>query len=511
MKLLNYQTAIFIIIFLATFLRFYNLPNSFVFAGDEEHQVILAQSLIKHLHIIWIGVNAAHLGFYLGPFWAYFTAFWLMVSKGNPQITGYISSTLGVLTTFLIIFVGKNLFSKRTGLLAGILYATLPLMVFYDQKYWNPTLIPALSLLLLFSLHKLKGNPKMLILFSISAGLIFHTHLSLVPIILIAFFWIILKKIYSPKKVIFLSISLFLLIISPLIAFDYFHKGSNITTPLRFQEISSSPENRINPTHHAIALFQTLGRIWYIKPVSNNSDEVISSCAYSSRTDTLPVLKDISTRFNPPFWLSLISLILLLLFFINKSTWQKDESILLSSFLLSITISFLFFPGGAFEYYLLGIFPLILFIPGILASYYKQSFSSNKKISRLIIFSTFTISILGIFTILTNNPTFGFEIKNSLVKQVIAKIGNEPFELKQTGLCHFYEAWRYLFALNGKKPERSDSDLGLGWLYPEEITQKKVKYMVIMSESRVLVNFDIRGAMIINSGGFTAYIFKDKI
>lgn len=500
-KFSKIHIGIFLILLLAAFLRFYNLSNSFVFAGDEEHQAILAQSLIKDFHIIWIGVNAAHLGFYLGPYWAYFTAFWLYLSKGDPLITGYISSAIGVLTTLLIILIGSSLFNRKTGLLAGLLYATLPLIVFFDQKYWNPTPIPFLSLLMLFTLLKTKENPKWLILFGISAGLIFHTHLSLLPLLLIAAYWLIKQKVKLSKAVIFLSLVSFLLMLAPLIAFDYFHKGSNITTPFRYKEITSDYRNRINPSQHLPALFQVLGRVWYIQTPSNNGDEVITSCTDASRIGN-PKVAGISQRFTPPVWLSILGSSVLLLFLFNKRTWKKEANTLLALFLISIISAFLLFPGGAFEYYLLGIFPLLAFLPGILIDYFP-------KFKILIIFASLLASILGIITVITNNPEFGLGAKQALIKQVSAITDDQPFELKQTGLCHFYEGWRYLFVLDGKKPERSQSDQGLGWLYPDEITDKPAKYTVIFSESRVPVSFDTKGAKTIKSGGFTAYIFKN--
>lgn len=493
--------GILLILIISAFLRFYNLPNIFIFAGDEEYQAILAQSLIKDFHIIWVGVNAAHLGFYLGPYWTYFSAFWLFLSKGNPLITGYISSINGILTTLLIILTGSSLFNKKNGLLAGLLYATLPLMVFLDQKYWNPTLIPLLSLLLLLSLFKAKQNPKWLIVFAACFGLVFHTHLSLLPLILVAIFWLIKQKVKPSKKVIFLSLTAFLFMLAPLITFDYFHKGSNITTPLRYKEITADYRNRVNPSHHFPALFQALGRVWFIQAPSNNADEVITSCADTSRIDD-PKVAGISQRFNPPVWLSILGSSLLLIFLISRRTWKKENSTLLALFLIAVIGAFLLFPGGAFEYYLLGVFPLVVFLPGILAGYFT-------KLKPFIISAVFLIATLGIFTVLTNKPEFGLGMKNILIKQVITYINNEPFELKQTGLCHFYEGWRYLFIVNGRKPERSQSDQGLGWLYPDEITDKPVKYTVILAESRVPVNFDTKDAIILKSGGFTAYIFKN--
>ncbi len=495
------KVSILLIILTSAFLRFYNLPNSFIFAGDEEHQAILAQDLINNFHIIWIGVNAAHLGFYLGPYWAYFTAFWLWLSHGNPLITSYVASSIGIITTLLIILIGSSLFNRKTGLVAGLLYATLPLMVFLDQKYWNPTPIPLLSLLILFTLLKAKQNPKWLILFGASSGLIFHTHLSLLPLLLIAVYWLVKQKVKPAKTVIFLSLVSFLLMLAPLIAFDYFHKGSNITTPLRYNEITSDYRNRINPGQHFPALLQVLGRVWYIKSPSNNGDEVITSCTNASRIDN-PIVEGISQRFTPPIWLSILGSSLLLLFLLNKKTWKKEAATLLALFLITLSGAFLLFPGGSFEYYLLGAFPLVMFIPGILSDYFPRFKNS------LILF-TFIAATLGISTVISNHPDFGLGAKQSLIKQTANIIGNDPFELKQTGLCHFYEAWRYLFVLNGKKPERSDSDAGLGWLYAGEISNKPVKYTVIMSESRAPVNFDTKNAVILKSGGFTAYIFKN--
>jgi len=499
---LSYLQIIFLILLLSLFLRFYNLPESFIFAGDEEYQATLAESIVVDFHIIWIGVNAAHLGFYLGPYWTYFTSFWLWVSNGDPLLTGYISSFIGVLTTLLIIYTGSTLFNKKTGILAGLLYATLPLIVYFDQKYWNPTLVPFLSLLILLSLSKLKGNPLWAIPLSLGAGLIFHTHLSLFPLLLIAAFWFFREKIRLPKKILILSLITILLTLAPLLIFDYFHKGTNISTPLRFNEISSDPVNKVNPAHHFKALFQTLGRVWFLNPGGINSDEVITSCTSSSRLDASPLVDNISQRTTPTLALSIFGSFILLLFLFNKLTWRKDSSKLLALFILFIITSFLLFPGASYEYYLLGIFPLLLFLPIILTDYFPKF--------EYILFSAITVaSILGIFTVLSNTPEFGLRTKESLIKQTISVIGEDSFELKQSGICHFYEGWRYLFVLNGKIPERSESDKSLSWLYPTEVSNKDVKYTIILSEARAPINFDIKDAQIVSSKGFKAYIFKN--
>src|SRR3972149_4389848 len=91
--ILRYKLESFILILLlAFFLRFYKVPELFVFSGDEEHQLSIAQTIVNNFHLEWVGASSADTGFYLGPFWEYFGALWLFISHSNPLITAYIAS-----------------------------------------------------------------------------------------------------------------------------------------------------------------------------------------------------------------------------------------------------------------------------------------------------------------------------------------------------------------------------------------------------------------------------------
>src|SRR3989338_10242403 len=83
-----------------------------------------------------------------------------------------------------------------------------------------------------------KYSSKWWLLFAVSYGMIFHVHLSLFLTILVAIYWGYIQRESLSKKVFLLSVLTFLLVISPLIAFDYFHKGSNITAPIRILQNS---------------------------------------------------------------------------------------------------------------------------------------------------------------------------------------------------------------------------------------------------------------------------------
>lgn len=433
---------------LALALRVYHLNQLYVFGADEEYQVNIAMTLVRDFHLIWIGVSAANTGFYLGPFWSYFTYIWLLLFHGDPLSTAYVAAFLGAFTTCVIFYVGWKMFSLRVGIVASILYACLPLIVFFDQKYWNPSATPLLSVVMIYSLYRSGDNQRYWLLFALSFGLVFHVHLSLVPFILLAVYQI---KRGINKIILVQSIIIFLLVVSPLIVFDYFHKWSNITTPLRLGQIALSQHE--SSLAKIKVLSESVMRIWYLPPFSINANEILSACSKYRSSPSI---------FALPFLLSII------IFFIKKQTWLQENSRILSCSIILISLSFILFPGRKDEYYLLGLFPLLLFIPALLWNKY------------LILILTLVISILGISGIVTAYNPYGLETKKQIISKVMSTIGKEPYSLEEQGECHQYEGWRYLFTTYGRQPERSSIDSVFGWLYAEQIHDTPVKYSVII-------------------------------
>ncbi|MDP3994219.1 MAG: glycosyltransferase family 39 protein, partial [bacterium] len=441
----------------------------------------LAQSIVKNFHLIWIGVGST-ADFYLGPLWTYLTAGLLWLSKGTPLITGYFSVALGVITTLAVFLVGKKVFGKRAGLVSMLLYACLPLVVYFDQKYWNVSLVPLLSLMMFYALTQAVSNRKWLVVFAFLFGLVFHTHLSLGFFGLVALIWIWISKIKLNKKIILGVLVAFLIIYSPLLVFDYYHRWSNLSTPLRLLNGTGRTGTAVGAGSKLYTIGNSLSRLFYLAPYQNSADETNWGCTYS-QTKT-------------PISINLFVGGLLLLFMFSKKTWSGKSTKLLALTILTYLLTFLIFPGGAYEYYLTGLFPLFLFIPGILME------RSSNVFRKWLLVIVVIICILGIKTVLTAKADYGLEVKKELVREVFNIIGNEPFELKSEGMCHIAEGWRYLFSLYATKPEISDTDRMFGWLYPDEITDKEVSYQVIMQETRVSLPLQL------TKSGFTVNIIK---
>lgn len=505
------------ILFLSAFLRFYRLPELFSFGFNEEYQATMAKSIIDNFHIVWVGVSAAHLDFYTGPLFTYFTTFWLALSKGNPLITGYIAALIGVATTYLTYKVGVLVFNKWVGFSASLLYATLPLLAFYDQKYWNPSPLMLFSLLVILAIIKSKQNQWWWVIFFICFGLFFNTQLAAIPIVFVGLF-IFFKNIrIIPRKIIICSFLVFVLIYSPLLVFDYYHNFSNLKTPFRLKSIASQVDSSTGFSNHVLVIANSISRVWYLNFRPEVTDESLPTC------DPLPFglgrynEKYLNERTIPSNLFQILitglTVIYLGLLIFDKNKKAK----LLGISIIALLVCFLFFPGGTFEYYLLPIFPLLLYMPGYLIT---KSFGFTRLL--LILFILIIVS-LGTLTVLSAKAEFGLEQKKKLIFQVNEKINGKSFELWERGGCHGFEGWRYLFYEFGEnKPIKSSIDRTLGWIYPEQIEDTRADYQVVIVEERFPMNIEslhpletlsqpldkkVRPIKIIDQGGFRAYIF----
>lgn len=490
------------LIFFAGFLRFYNLPSIYIFGFDEEYQATYAMTLVKHFHLIWIGVSAGFLDYYMGPYFTYFTAFWLWLSKGDPLITAYVAGVIGVITSAVIFFVGWKFFNLLTGIIASLLYAGLPLIIFYDQKYWNPMFVQLIVLLMFTSIMLVKRSSWWWVLYAALVGVIFETDLLPIPLVFIGI-WVFLKgKYWLNKKLVLTCILVFLLFYWPLLVFDYFHNWSNLTVFTRYSRQAEQVGAKFDPAKKILTFLDTMGRFWYLRPGSSNSDELNVACYSLSAKKEFKFIDKFSERTFPSIWLSLVSVFLLLFFLFKVLIEKKYSYYLLASFLLVSVGFYLFYSGGSFEYYIHGFVTLFTFIPGILIS------QLNKKY-RLVSFIVMTIVLMvGVNTIFKSSDKFSLGPKKRIISQVMEKVGDNNFSIDGMGACHNYEGWRYLFKTYGRTPTKSYTDRNFGWLYPKELSSDQVAVNVILSESRIVPEKDISGYDKIEEGGYTAYIKK---
>lgn len=485
------RILIFIIILVCfgTFLRFHNLQNLYIFGFDEEYQATDAMTLVNKLHPIWIGVSASFLDYYLGPYFTYFTAFWLWLSHGDPLLTAYVAALVGVVTSVVIFLVGWNFFNLTVGVVSSLLYAGLPLFVFYDQKYWNPMFVQLIVLLMFTSLLMIKKSPWWWLLYSAMVGAIFETDLAPFPLVIIGIWFFIKGKYFLNKKLVLSCILVFLLFYWPLIVFDFNHNFSNLNVLSRYSQQAEKAGARFNPVSKFESIVDTMGRFWYLSPGRPNAEELNIFCN--------------SQRTSPSIWFSGLSIALLLCFFGKAFKSKERASTLLTSFILVSLGFYLIYSGGSFEYYLHGFVTLFVFVPAILISQFKN------RLRTVFLILLFFILAIGFNTVLNSSDRFSLGQKRQLIGNVMEVVGKNSFSIDQMGDCHIYEGWRYLFKAYGRTPARSFTDQNFAWLYPKEVNKDPVDYGVILSGYGIVPDRDLSGYGKIDNGGFSAYIRKN--
>lgn len=491
------------IIILAAFLRFYRLNEVYVFNFDEEYQATYAWTLVKHFHRIWIGVSSSFLDFYPGPYFTYFTALLLGISKGDPMMGANFAAFLGVITTTAFFFIGWKIFNLTTAIVSSLLYATLPLFVFFDQKYWNTMFTPLITLLLFLTISLVKKSVWFWVLFAALFGLILETHLEPAPLLLIGFYYFFKGQYFKNIKVVLVSLLIFIILYWPLAMFDYYHNFSNLTIFSRFGQGVASSKVTFNPSTKFKTFFDSMGRYWYLNPGNPNADEINFGCTSLSVKPELAFIDQYARRTYASAFLSLLTLSLLIFFLRVGLKEKKFQYKLLSIFLLVSIAAFMMFPGGSSEYYTLFFLVLFTFIPGILISRLGGIYRY------LFILFIVAIVYLGINTVIATSDEFSLGPKKALIGKVMKLIGNEPFAIEGRGVCHDYEGWRYLFKVYGRQPTQSYTDKNLGWLYPEEIGKEKPAFTVILSEDRIPLKEDLSNLPSIKEGGYRAYIRKN--
>ena len=468
----------FVIFLIALSLRVYRLESRYQFGLDEEYQATLAMTIVDDFHPIWIGVSASDTGFYLGPYWTYLTALLLKISNGDVLITAYFAALVGSITAVVIFLVVRKYSNFRAGVISGVLYSVLPMLVFFDQKYWNPSLIPLMTILFLYLAVDVKNEIKLYLL-AILMAVIFHVHLSLLAlfiplgVVIIKNFNVIKKRVMINGGIIFLITNL------PLIIFDYYKHGSNIKAIIGLSQYSG----KMNFLGQLQNVLEAMSRLFYLKPGLEVSEEVLSNCATLLKSDSGVFLGA-----------GVLGLVIYWMFrYYKESEFNKILGLSLISF-LGLTLSF----KGVFrEYYLLGLFVVVIIaLANIMARINKQ----------LMIGGMIVIIFLSLQTVVLAKDSFGLKNKKELVKKVLLVTGGKSYRVEEDGSCHKYAGFRYLFKEYGSYPPISSSiDGNLGWLYPNEISGTTPDYLVTIAATKELSKIgENQGGVVF--GGFTALV-----
>ncbi len=472
------------------FLRFWKVPDFFIFTFSEEWQGTLAWELVKHFHRIWIGVSQANIHYYLGPGFIYLNYLLFLLDKGKLEVLAYFSAFLGILTLLTLYYVTDDLFDRSTALCATILYGCSTLLNYYDRRFWNPSFIPLFSILFVYSLVKADKNSTWYILTAFLIGASFHFHLLLLLFVIPAIYSVIKNFRNIGWKIRSVSVLIYLVLTSPLIVFDLVHNFDNFLVPFRILFTKGSNElyavSLSNMRSHIHIFLSALGRLWFVALGTNLQEIVLETNTYKIPGNILLIL---------------FSLIALFWFFFKN---RKPGYRIFFISLVAIVAAFIVYPSYNPEYYLVGFLTLMTIVIGFWLK-------SLPKPVRVFILTVFVAA--NILTVLSTTNDYGLVMRERVVKKTMAIVKNRSFGLTTAGPLpnpqYAYAGWRLIFKIYGKTPSRSSVDSVLGWIYPDEISARKPAIHVTVSEAAI--TFKTQPLASIKEGVYYSYITGNEI
>jgi len=421
------------VILVGIFLRFYRLEGFVTFLGDQGRDAIIIKRIITGEHFPAIGAPTSVGQVYLGPFYYYFIAPWLLLFKFQPIGLAF---GVAVYSSFYLLvnyFIVKELFNKKIALISTIFLSFSSVLIDFSRFSWNPNLLPLFVLLTIYFAIKSLQTNKWHYFFLLGAFLSFSIQLHylalfLIPAIGIIFLSSLYKK--SVKQLIsqfhnfLISVLSFIIFSSPLIIFDLRHNFLN--------------------SKLFLALFKSSGTSFTSK-INSFFDSFYYLNFYS-----------FNINLNKFFiYVLLVFLFIILFTLIKKSSNLK--TFLLIFFITIVGMSL--YNGPKHPHYFGILFPLyFVIISYFLASLNQSSFG---KIMIVFFISGYIFLNFQKYYFLRNQPNNQIAHAEKVAQFLDKKIGKEKFNFAVQPDGDPEDAYLYFLELKGKVPlDRKKLEVG---------------------------------------------------
>lgn len=143
----RYFVVIIIFFCVGAALRLYQLTEYATFLGDQGRDAIMIRRILTFEHFPAIGAPTSVGQVYLGPFYYYFIAPWLLLSNFNPVGLAFGVAIISSLFIVVAYFFVASLYGKRIALTTSFLLTFSSSLINLSRFSWNPNVLPLFSLL----------------------------------------------------------------------------------------------------------------------------------------------------------------------------------------------------------------------------------------------------------------------------------------------------------------------------------------------------------------------------
>lgn len=354
-----------LVILLATasaFLRLYNLESSLMFQGDQGRDAMIVADIFRNRDLVFIGPVTSVGNMYLGPLYYYFMLPFLIASYPSPIGPAVGIALLGVITTVLLVSLGKQMVGARAAYIASFLYTFSAVSVLYSRFSWNPNPAPLVGLLLLYTVWKATQNSKYWVWVGVWVAVIIQLHyLTLLAVGSAGLVWLIQlfkvlriqrQELKNMIKNSVLALIIFLLSLTPLFLFDLKHNWLNTSA---FASLISGDTFE---TRDATLLPKIMT---YIKETDGRSRHILFDHGIGNQQALNRVL---------------LGLVVVLMITLTKSKQQPLFRSAFSIILIFIAVTIIgtaMYQHSVFDHYILFILPAVYLLHGKLLDFFFSS------------------------------------------------------------------------------------------------------------------------------------------
>ncbi|MBI2010428.1 MAG: glycosyltransferase family 39 protein [Candidatus Chisholmbacteria bacterium] len=240
------------------------------FEIDQEFLSLEAWNFLKENKFTLIGAHTSVGGMYVGPFYTYFVTLIMFFTRLHPQTINFLSALWAIGTAIALYWVGKRLFSREVGLIAGILAAI-------SIKYLSLTDVPPLviplaliSLLTFYALSQFPAHRKMFLVAVFLSGLALHLHFTGLYLPLFVIFWLVFTRTKVTRAELIKALIIMAFFASPLVIFDLRHNFLNSRNFITFLLTTNGLKVIVSSMLRSVHLSLTnLGALFNNLPLNN--------------------------------------------------------------------------------------------------------------------------------------------------------------------------------------------------------------------------------------------------
>ena len=355
------------ILVVASFLRLYNIAGTVQFLGDQGRDAMVVAKIFRELDPVFIGPVTSVGNMYLGPLYYYFMVPFLFLSFPSPMGPVYTVAMLGILTVFLMYYLGKKLLSENVALIASGLFGLSTIVAHNTRFSWNPNPAPLVSLFMMFFTYKaLKKDTKYWIAVVICLSIMIQLHyMTLLSGAGFGVVWLyqLFTKIRTKKSIKKLLIAtsigalIFFISLTPLFLFDLKHDGLNRKA---FLNILTAEETFVEESKEPI---ESAGD--FIEDIKSRTELITAQIAIGEQT---PVIE----------FATAAAILFVFLFVVYQNRKKNTNFIfgefIIASFLITGILGTAAYKHNLYHHYISYLFPVAFFAIAIVIEYlYKKN------------------------------------------------------------------------------------------------------------------------------------------